>query len=42
MSTTDETTSGGEGLAATATEAAALEVKNLDARYGQIQVLRGS
>jgi len=40
MSTTDETTSGGEGLAATATEAAALEIKNLDARYGQIQVLR--
>jgi len=40
MSTTDETTSGGEGLAATATAAAALEIKNLDARYGQIQVLR--
>jgi len=40
MSTTDETTSGGEGLAATATEAAALEIRNLDARYGQIQVLR--
>ena len=40
MSTTDETTSGGEGLAATATAAAGLQVKDLDARYGQIQVLR--
>jgi branched-chain amino acid transport system ATP-binding protein len=40
MSTTDETTSGSEGLAATATAAAGLQVKDLDARYGQIQVLR--
>jgi len=41
MSTTDETTSGGEGLAAIpATAAAGLQVKDLDARYGQIQVLR--
>jgi len=38
---TDQTSSVGDaGLAATATAAAALDIKNLDARYGQIQVLR--
>jgi len=40
MSTTDDSTSATAGLAATATAAAALEVKDLGARYGQIQVLR--